>query len=152
LLSEDQAVFTQLSGGSYWAKAGLALILVGGFCTSALALKPQIPDGQQPPAERTEQKPAEQKPEEKPKCVTSQTDFKQTGDKPTFEVALENSCDMRLKCTIDVFVMGAKGMAQGHTTLTLGAAAKGQSTRKVYVLKVKSAGGMANMSHECKKI
>ena len=144
-------MFTPSSGGTYWAKAGLALILAGGFCTSALALKPQIP-GQQPPAAQTEQKPAEQKPEEKPKCVTNQTDFKQAGGKPTFEVALENSCDMRLKCTIDVYVLGAKGPVQGHTTLTLGPAAKGQSTRKVYVLKVKSAGGMANMSHECKKI
>jgi hypothetical protein len=149
---EDQAVFNQTTGASFWAKAGLALILAGSFCTSALALKPQIPDGQQPPAEQIEQKPAEQKPEEKPKCVTNQTGFKQAGNKPTFEVALENSCDMRLKCKIDVYVLGAKGPVQGHTTLTLGPAAKGQSTRKVYVLKVKSAGGMANMSHECKKI
>ena len=150
-------MFNRLSGASSWsspwAKAGLALILAGGFCSSALAVKPLIPDGQQPPTEQqAEQKPAEQKPEEKPKCVTNQSDFKQAGGKPTFEVALENSCDMRLKCTIDVFVMGAKGSAQGHTTLTLGAAAKGQSSRKVYVLKVKSLGGMANMSHECKKI
>jgi len=148
-LSENQIV----SSRSSWTKAGLALILAGGFCSSALAVKPQIPDGQQPPAEQqAEQKPAEQTPDEKPKCVTEQSGFKQAGDRPTFEVALENSCDMRLKCTIDVFVMGAKGPAQGHTTLTLGAAAKGQATRKVYVLKVKSAGGMACMSHECKQI
>ena len=148
-MSENQIV----SSRSSWTKAGLALILAGGFCSSALAVKPQIPDGQQPPAEQqAEQKPAEQTPDEKPKCVTEQSGFKQAGDRPTFEVALENSCDMRLKCTIDVFVMGAKGPAQGHTTLTLGAAAKGQTTRKVYVLKVKSAGGMASMSHECKQI
>jgi hypothetical protein len=150
-------VFTQSSGASFWTKAGLALILAGGFCTSALALKPQITDGQQPPADQqTEQMPAEQKPEErpaeKPACVANQTDFKQAGGKPTFEVALENSCNMRLKCKINVYVLGAKGPVQGHTTLTLGPATKGQSTRKVYVLKVKSAGGMANMSHECKKI
>lgn len=136
------------------AKAGIALILAGGLCAPAFAVTPQVPpDGQQPPAEQqAEQKPAEQKPEEKPKCITSQTDFKQAGSQPIFEIALENSCDMRLKCTIDVSVMGSKGIAQGHTTLTLGAAAKGQSTRKVYVLKVKSLGGMASMSHECKKI
>jgi len=134
-------------------KAGLALVLAGCFCTSAMAIKPQIPNGQQPPAEQqTEQKPAEQQPAEKPKCVTEQSGFRQVGDKPIFQVALENSCDARMKCTIDVSVMGAKGIAQGHTTLTLGPAAKGQSTRKVYVLKVKSPGGMASMSHECKKI
>ena len=134
-------------------KAGLALILAGGFCTSALAVKPQIPDGQQPPAEQqAEKNPPDQTPAENPKCITSQTDFKQAGSQPTFEIVLENSCDVRLKCTIDVSVMGSKGIAQGHTTLTLGAAAKGQSSRKVYVLKVKSLGGMASMSHECKKI
>jgi hypothetical protein len=133
-------------------KAGLALVLAGCFCTSAMAVKPQIPPGQRPPAEQqAEQKPAEQAPEEK-KCVTEQSGFRQVDDKPIFQVALENSCSARMKCTIDVSVMGAKGIAQGHTTLTLGPAAKGQSTRKVYVLKVKSPGGMASMSHECKKV
>lgn len=63
-----------------------------------------------------------------------------------------NSCDMRLKCTVEVFVMGARGTAQGHGTLVLAAAPKGQTTRQTYVLKVKSAGGMANMSHSCKAI
>lgn len=137
-----------MSVRSSLSATALALTLAGGLCSSAFAVKLEIPDGQQPPAEEQ----AEQKPEEKPKCVTNQSDFKQAGNKPVFEVALENSCDVRLKCTIDVFVLGAKGPAQGHTTLVLGPAAKGQTTRKVYVLKVKSAGGMANMSHECKKI
>ena len=100
-----------------------------------------------PPAEQqAEPKPAEQ-PEKKPDCVTNQTGFKQNGDQPVYEVALENSCDMRLKCTIDLYVLGARGPAQGRGTLVLGPAAKGQTTRKVYVLKVKSAGGMASMSH-----
>jgi hypothetical protein len=135
--------------------AGLALVLSGALCSQAFAVKPEIPDGQRPPAEQQdEQKPAEPKAEKKgePKCVTNQTAFKQAGDQPVFEVALENSCDMRLKCTINVYVLGAKGPTQGRTTLVLGPAAKGQTTRKVYTLKVKSSGGMANMSQECKKI
>ena len=118
--------------------AGLAWLLVGGICLSAMA-------------EDKEQAKQEPKKEE-PKCVTNQTGFKQVGDKPVFEVTLENSCDMRIKCTVDIYVLGAKGPTQGHTTMVLGPAAKGQSTRKVYALKVKSAGGMANMSQECKKI
>jgi hypothetical protein len=137
---------------SVLAAAGGALILAGGFCSPALAVKPQIPDGQRPPAEQqAEPKPGEQ-PEKKPDCVTNQTGFKQNGDQPVYEVALENSCDMRLKCTIDLYVLGARGSAQGRGTLILGPAANGQTTRKVYVLKVKSAGGMASMSHQCKKI
>lgn len=135
--------------------AGLGLILAGSLCSQALAIKPQIPDGQRPPAEQqNEQKPAEQKADktEGPKCVTNQTAFKQAGEQPVFEIVLENSCDARVKCTVDVYVLGAKGPTQGHTTLVLGAAAKGQTTRKVYTLKVKSSGGMANMSQACKKI
>jgi hypothetical protein len=144
-LSENHAVSIRSSA------AALALILAGGVCSSAFAVTPEIPDGQKPPTEQAEQKPAEPKKEE-PKCVTNQSGFKQVGDKPVFEVALENSCDVRLKCTVDIYVLGAKGPTQGHTTLVLGPAAKGQTTRKVYALKVKSAGGMANMSQECKKI
>lgn len=131
------------------------MILAGAFCTSAFAIKPQIPDGQKPPAEQQgEQKPAEQKAEKKeePKCVTNQTAFKQVGDKPVFEVVLENACDTRVKCTVNVYVLGAKGPSQGQSTMVLGPAAKGQTSRKVYTLKVKSSGGMANMSQECKKI
>jgi hypothetical protein len=150
-LSEISAVSIRSS----LSAAGLAVILAGAFCSSAFAIKPQIPDGQKPPAEeQAEQKPAEQKAEKKeePKCVTNQTAFKQVGDKPVFEVVLENACDTRIKCTVNVYVMGAKGPSQGQSTLVLGPAAKGQTTRKVYALKVKSAGGMANMSQECKKI
>ena len=133
------------------SSALLGLFLAVGVCSQAFAVKPEVPDGQKPAAEKTEPKASETKKEE-PKCVTNQTGFKQVGDKPVFEVALENACDVRLKCTIDIYVLGAKGPVQGHTTMVLGPAAKGQTTRKVYALKVKSAGGMANMSQECRKI
>jgi hypothetical protein len=134
------------------AAAGGALILAGGLCSPALAVKTQVPDGQRPPAEQqAEPKPAEQ-PEKKPDCVTNQSGFKQNGEQPVYEVALENSCDMRLKCTIDLYVLGARGPTQGRGTLVLGPAAQGQTTRKVYALKVKSAGGMASMSQKCTKI
>ena len=84
--------------------------------------------------------------------MTNQTAFKQAGNQPVFEVVLENSCDMRIRCTVNVYVLGAKGPSQGQTTLVLGPAAKGQTSRKVHAFKVKSAGGMANMSQECKTI
>jgi hypothetical protein len=89
---------------------------------------------------------------EKPQCVASNTGFKENGRTTTYEIELVNSCDMRLKCTVDAFVIGARGQAQGHGTLILAAASKGQTTRKTYVMKVKSAGGMANVSHRCKAI
>ena len=127
---------------------GFVLCLTGGGVLGALAQGATVPDGQQPPAEQA----ADQKPPEKPKCVTSNTAFKEKGKAATFEIELENSCDERLKCTVDAFVTGARGQAQGHGTLILAAAPKGQTTRKAYVMKVKSAGGMANVSHSCKSL
>ena len=114
--------FLGLPGGrtvllrSVLAAAGGALILAVGLCSPALATTPEMPDGQQPPAvEQVEPKPAE--PAKKPDCVTNETAFKQNGEQPVFEVALENSCDMRLKCTVDLTVMGSRGVAQGRGTL-----------------------------------
>src|ERR1700742_2703460 len=92
-----------------------------------------VADSQEPP---TEQKP-DQKPAEKPQCIASNAGFKQKGGVPTFEVELVNSCDRRLKCIVDAFVTGARGQVQGHGTLTLAAAPKGQTTSKTYVMKVK---------------
>jgi hypothetical protein len=136
---------------SVLAAAGGALMLAGALCLPALATTPELPDGQQPRAEQqAEPKPAE--PEKKPDCVTNQTAFKQNGGQPVYEVVLENSCDMRLKCTVDLTVMGSRGVAQGRGMLVLGPAAEGQTTRKVHVLKVKSLGGMASMSLKCTKI
>ncbi len=123
---------------------GLVLCFAGGTFAQDAA----VPDGQQPPAEQS----ADQKPPEKPKCVASNTEFKEKGKTATFEVELENSCDERLKCTIDAFVTGARGQAQGHGTLILAAAPKGQTTRKAFVMKVKSASGTANVSHSCKSL
>jgi len=132
------------------ATIGLALMLAAGLCSQTLAVKPAVAGGQKPPEEQqAEPKPAEQ-PEKN--CITSNTEFKQNGEQPVYEVALENSCNMRLKCTIELYVVGARGPAQGRGTVVLGPAAEGQTTRKVYALKVKSLGGMASMSQKCEKI
>lgn len=103
-------------------------------------------------ADSGDQKPAAEKSEEKVTCVTSNTAWREQGKSTTFEIELQNICDKRLKCTVDAFVTGARGQAQGHGTVVLAAAPKGQTTRNVYALKVKSAGGMANISHSCKSI
>jgi hypothetical protein len=134
------------------ASVGLALLLTGIF--GALAQNGPIPgSSQQPPDEQ--QAPADRPPEQpgkKPDCVTSNTGFKEKGKAATFEIELQNTCDMRLKCTIDALVIGSRGQAQGHGTLILAAAPNGQTTRKTYVMAVRSLGGMANVSHSCKAI
>jgi hypothetical protein len=127
-----------------WAVAALTLLLTSGGSFNALAQDAAADEGQKPPSEQAAP--------EKPKCVTSDTTWKEKGKAVMFEVQLQNTCDMRLKCTVDAFVTGSRGQAQGHGTIILAAAPKGQTTRNVYAMKVKSAGGMANVSHSCKSL
>ena len=129
---------------------GLALFMTGGSVFGVMAQDAAVPDTQQPPA--GQQAPADQAAPEKPKCVTSNTAWKESGKAATFEIELQNTCDVRLKCTVDAFVIGARGQAQGHGTLILAPAPKGQTTHKSYVMKVKGTGGMANVSHSCKSV
>jgi hypothetical protein len=124
------------------------VLLVTSALFGALAQNAPIPDGQQAPVEQQ----TPDKANEKPKCVTSNTAFKAKGTAATYEIELQNTCDIRLKCTIDAFVIGARGQAQGHGTVILAAAPKGQTTRKAFVMAVKSMGGMANVSHSCKQV
>ena len=126
------------------AVIGLTLLLTPCGFFGALAQDAAVPDGQQPQADQ----PAP----EKPKCVTSNTAWKEKGKATIFEVELQNTCDVRLKCTVDPFVTGSRGQVQGHGTLVLAPAPKGQTTRNAYVMKVKSSGGTANVSHSCKSI
>jgi hypothetical protein len=127
-----------------WAAAALALLLASGGGFAALAQDAAAGDGQTPPSEQAAP--------EKPKCVISDTAWKEKGKAVMFEVQLQNTCDMRLKCTVDAFVTGSRGQAQGHGTIILAAAPKGQTTRNVYAMTVKSVGGMANVSHSCKSL
>ncbi|MGH6739874.1 MAG: hypothetical protein ACREDY_12745 [Bradyrhizobium sp.] len=107
-------------------------------------------EGQKPPVEQP--KPDEQKPPEQPKCVTSKTDWKQHGKAVTFVIELQNSCEVRLKCIVEAYVVGSRGPAQGQGTLILSPKSKGNGAIKSFALKVKSMGGTANVSHRCKKI
>ena len=108
------------------------------------------PSGQQPPAEQ--QAPSDPTPAKKPDCVSSKTGFKTSGKAASFVIELQNACEMRLKCTVDAYVVGARGPAAGHATLILAPKLKGATASKSYALKVKSAGGMAIVSHTCKAI
>ena len=142
---EDVAVLTKPLS----TVTGLVFLMCGGI---SLGLAQGPSDGQKPPAAQEEPAKIDKATDDKPKCVTSNTAWREKGKSITFEIELLNTCDMRLKCTIDASVLGARGPAQGHGTVVLAAAPKGQTTRNVYAMKVKSAGGMANISHTCKAI
>jgi hypothetical protein len=119
-----------------------ALAAVFGCCLAVGAALAADEPGQKPPAQP---KPAGEK-----DCIVSGGGFKMSGKTPTYVIALENMCEKRLRCTVYANVMGARGSAQGHKTLTLAPHSKGPKAKQSYVLKVKSMGGIAQASRECK--
>jgi hypothetical protein len=66
-----------------------------------------------------------------------------------FTVNLANGCDRKVACRIEAYVTGARGPAYGHTTLSFPPKAQSPATMS-YVLRVKSAGGTAQFSKECR--
>jgi hypothetical protein len=83
-------------------------------------------------------------------CIDETGDYQSHGGAVTFVIGLANKCDKRLKCTIDAYVVGAKGPASGHATMILGAASSGAAAKKTYAMKVKAAGGTAQVSRQCR--
>jgi hypothetical protein len=83
-------------------------------------------------------------------CIEETGDYQNHGSAVTFVIGLANKCEKRLKCTIDAYVVGAKGPASGHATLLLGAASSGAAATKTYAMKVKAAGGTAQVSRQCR--
>jgi len=83
-------------------------------------------------------------------CIDETGDYKTHGHAVTFVIGLSNKCDKRLKCTIDAYVVGAKGPSSGHATLIIGATSSGTAAKQTYAMKVKMAGGTAQVSRQCR--
>jgi hypothetical protein len=83
-------------------------------------------------------------------CIDETGDYQSHGNAVTFVIGLANKCDKRLKCTIDAYVVGAKGPSSGHATLILGATSNGAAAKQAYAMKVKMAGGTAQVSRQCR--
>ncbi len=83
-------------------------------------------------------------------CIDETGDYETHGKVVTFVIALANKCDKRLKCEVFAYITGAKGPSQGHGTLVLGPKSSGAAAKKSYAMKVKMAGGTAEISRECR--
>jgi hypothetical protein len=83
-------------------------------------------------------------------CIEQTGDYVSHGDAVTYVIGFTNKCYKRLKCKIYAYVVGARGPASGETTLVLGAKSSGDAAKKTYAMKVKSAGGVAQVSRECR--
>lgn len=83
------------------------------------------------------------------KCVTDEARFVETGGTPTFAITLTNSCALRIRCTVNAYIVTAMGPSTGQKVLTLPVAGPGQPTQASYVMKIKQASGSANTSRTC---
>jgi hypothetical protein len=83
-------------------------------------------------------------------CLQETGDYVTHGKTVDYVIGITNTCDKRLRCEIFANVTGARGTALGHTVMILGAAKNGNAAKKTYVMRVKSAGGITQVSRECK--
>lgn len=82
-------------------------------------------------------------------CVTSDDGFRTENGVSGFKVVLKNSCEVRIRCVVNVNVINSRGSNAGQQTMLLGAAAAGQFSQKAWMFETGSAGGMANLSRKC---
>ena len=109
-----------------WRRLGLATLL-GCALTSAAAAENVT--GRDVP------KPAELTPNE---CVNEASGFRMQGKSPAYVVELENRCEKRMRCRVNMYVTTAFGPTQGEAILTLAPHAAGDTARKTYALKAKA--------------
>lgn len=127
-----------------FGRLGLIAILSCGLAHAAAAQ--EVTGGDQP---KDEPKPGEIALKD---CVAHTSDFQQHNGAPAYVVTLENKCERRFICKVNVNVTNAFGSTHGQATLRLGPHAAGAVAKKTYALKVKALGGMAQESRQCEAL
>ena len=85
-------------------------------------------------------------------CLKETGDYMTRGKTVTYVIGLTNTCASRLRCEIYANISGARGAALGHTVMTLGPAGSGAAAQQTYTMRVKAAGGIAQVARECKAL
>ena len=137
----------------------LELLLAGGLCLAAAAAAaeeavntPASPENPLPAASAPVPKrlPAAPSHDDLQACLQQTGDYVTRGKTVLYVIGLANSCDKRLRCEIFANVSGSRGSSLGHTVMTLGAAGSGAAAKQTYSMRVKTEGGIAQVSRECK--
>lgn len=82
------------------------------------------------------------------KCTTdAASDYRSDGGRDLFVYDIENTCDFRLSCELNIALLTAFGLSLDHKIVTIEPKSHGN-----LVLWVKSAGGMSTRRHSCKQI
>ncbi len=85
-------------------------------------------------------------------CLQQTGDYLAHGKTVTYVIGLTNTCAKRLRCEIYANISGARGTSLGHTIMTLGPAGSGAAAQQTYTMRVKAAGGVAQVSRDCKAL
>jgi len=85
-------------------------------------------------------------------CLQQTGDYMTRGKTVTYVIGVTNTCAKRLRCEIYANISGARGTALGHTVMTLGPAGSGAAAKQTYTMRVKAAGGIAQVSRDCKAL
>jgi hypothetical protein len=83
-------------------------------------------------------------------CLQETGDYVVHGRTVDYVIGITNTCERRLRCEVFANVTGVRGTTLGHTVMILGPASSGAGAKKSYVMRVKAAGGIAQVSRECK--
>jgi hypothetical protein len=121
-----------------FARRLVGAALAAGLCAGAAALA-----GSLGAAGATEQ--TARSPTAADRCVSETRRFKAEDKRAYFLLALENGCAERIVCAIRVRIRAARGNTRGHGSVALAPRATA-----VYRLRVKAAGGMAQVERECR--
>jgi hypothetical protein len=145
----------------------LAIALCAAFAAAALAqdagepqqivpvTPPTLPENPLPGAQPSPPAPqaaAPALPADLQDCLHETGDYITRGKTVFYVIAIVNACKMRLRCEIFANVTGARGTSLGHAVMILGPAGNGDAAKKTYDMRVKAAGGIAQVSRECKAI
>jgi hypothetical protein len=137
--------------------AVLRLLLASALCVAAAVAAAEeatapAPATAPPAASAPEPKklPADPSADDLQGCLQQTGDYVTRGNTVHYVIGLANSCDKRLRCEIFANVSGSRGSSLGHTIMTLGAAGSGAAAKQTYSMRVKTEGGIAQVSRECK--
>ena len=82
------------------------------------------------------------------RCTTDAASaYGSNGDREFFVFDVENTCDFRLSCELNIALLTAFGLNLDHKIVTIEPKSHGS-----LVLWVKSGGGMSTRRHSCKQI
>ena len=82
------------------------------------------------------------------KCTTDAASaYGGEGDREFFAYDVENTCDFRLSCELNIAILNSYGLKLDHKVIAIEPKSHGS-----LVLWIRSAGGMSTRRHACKQI